>query len=96
MNIQKITLSFFLLLYFNNFAQGPTGALKKDSKNAYLDSIKATFVQDNIASCVDSLWMKELTNLDIYNDISVDIKNINIDKKVDFELPTELLKARLV
>ena len=39
--------------------------------------------------------MKELTNLDIYNDISVDIKNINIDKKVDFELPTELLKARL-
>ena len=95
MNIQKITLSFFLLLYFNNFAQGPAGALKKDSKNAYLDSIKATFVQDNIASCVDSLWMKELTNLDIYNDISVDIKNINIDKKVDFELPTELLKARL-
>lgn len=95
MNIQKITLSFFLLLSFNNFAQGPTGALKKDSKNAYLDSIKATFVQDNIASCVDSLWMKELTNLDIYNDISVDIKNINIDKKVDFELPTELLKARL-
>ena len=95
MNIQKITLSFFLLLSFNNFAQGPTEALKKDSKNAYLDSIKATFVQDNIASCVDSLWMKELTNLDIYNDISVDIKNINIDKKVDFELPTELLKARL-
>ena len=95
MNIKKITLSFFLLLSFNNFAQGPTGALKKDSKNAYLDSIKATFVQDNIASCVDSLWMKELTNLDIYNDISVDIKNINIDKKVDFELPTELLKARL-
>lgn len=95
MNIQKITLSFFLLLSLNNFAQGPTEALKKDSKNAYLDSIKATFVQDNIASCVDSLWMKELTNLDIYNDISVDIKNINIDKKVDFELPTELLKARL-
>ena len=95
MNIQKITLSFFLLLSLNNFAQGPAGALKKDSKNAYLDSIKATFVQDNIASCVDSLWMKELTNLDIYNDISVDIKNINIDKKVDFELPTELLKARL-
>jgi len=95
MNIQKITLSFFLLLSLNNFAQGPAEALKKDSKNAYLDSIKATFVQDNIASCVDSLWMKELTNLDIYNDISVDIKNINIDKKVDFELPTELLKARL-
>lgn len=95
MNIQKITLSFFLLLSLNTFAQDPTGALKKETKNAYLDSIKSTFVQDNIASCVDSLWMKELSNLDLYNDLSVDIKNINIDKKVDFELPTELLKSRL-
>ena len=95
MNIQKITLSFFLLLSLNTFAQDPTGALKKETKNAYLDSIKSTFVQDNIASCVDSLWMKELSNLDLYNDLSVDIKNINIDKKVDFELPTEVLKSRL-
>jgi membrane-bound lytic murein transglycosylase D len=95
MNIQKTTLGFFLLLSLNTIAQVPTGALKKESKNAYLDSIKSTFVQDNIASCVDSLWMKELSNLDLYNDLSVDIKNINIDKKVDFELPTELLKSRL-
>jgi len=95
MNIQKTTLSFFLLLSLNTFAQDPTWTLKKETKNAYLDSIKSTFVQDNIASCVDSLWMKELSNLDIYNDISVDIKNINIDQKVDFELPTELLKSRL-
>ena len=95
MNIQKITLSFFLLFCLNAFSQDPTGTLKKETKNTYLDSIKSTFVQDNIASCVDSLWMKELSNLDIYNDISVDIKNINIDKKVDFELPTELLKSRL-
>ena len=48
-----------------------------------------------MASCVDSLWMKELTNLDIYNDISDDIKNINIDEIVDYELSTELLKSRL-
>ena len=95
MNIQKTSLSFFLLLSLTIFAQDPIGALKKETKNAYLDSIKSTFVQDNIASCVDSLWMKELSNLDLYNDLSVDIKNINIDKKVDFELPTELLKSRL-
>jgi len=95
MNIQKITLGFFLLLSLNTFAQDPTGAIKKETKNAFLDSIKSTFVQDNIASCVDSLWMKELSNLDLYNDLSVDIKNINIDKKVDFELPTEVLKSRL-
>ncbi|HEX9152468.1 MAG TPA: LysM peptidoglycan-binding domain-containing protein, partial [Flavobacterium sp.] len=48
-----------------------------------------------MASCVDSLWMKELTNLDLYNNITDDIKNINIDEKVDYELPTELLKERL-
>jgi membrane-bound lytic murein transglycosylase D len=95
MNIQKISLSLFLFLSLTAFAQDPTWTLKKETKNAYLDSIKSTFVQDNIASCVDSLWMKELSNLDLYNDIAVDIKNINIDQKVDFELPTELLKSRL-
>lgn len=71
------------------------GFAKTEIKNSYLDSIKKTFVKDDLASCVDSLWLKELANLDIYNDISDDIKNINIDEKVDYELPTELLKERL-
>lgn len=71
------------------------GFVKTETNNSYLDSIKKTFVKDDLASCVDSLWLKELTNLDLYNDISDDIKNINIDEKVDFELPTELLKERL-
>jgi membrane-bound lytic murein transglycosylase D len=61
----------------------------------YLDSIKNTFEKDNMAFCVDSLWMNELTNMDLYNDISYDIENIDIDKKVDYnELSTELLKSR--
>ena len=71
------------------------GFVKTETNSPYLDSIKKTFVKDDLASCVDSLWLKELTNLDLYNDISDDIKNINIDEKVDFELPTELLKERL-
>ena len=95
MNIRNTTLSLFLILSLNTFAQDPIWNLKKETKNSYLDSIKSTFVHDNIASCVDSLWMKELSNLDLYNDLSVDIKNINIDEKVDFELPTALLKSRL-
>ncbi|MFM7017876.1 LysM peptidoglycan-binding domain-containing protein, partial [Flavobacterium sp.] len=61
----------------------------------YLDSIKKTFVKDDLAACVDSLWLKELTNLDIYNNLTEDIQTINIDEKVDYELPTELLKTRL-
>ena len=95
MNIRNTTFCLFLLLSLNTFAQDPIWNLKKETRNTYLDSIKSTFVHDNIASCVDSLWMKELSNLDLYNDLSVDIKNINIDEKVDFELPTALLKSRL-
>ena len=68
---------------------------KVETKLSYLDSIKKTFVNDEMASCVDSLWMKELTNVDLYNNLNDDIKNINIDEKVDYELPTELLKERL-
>lgn len=48
-----------------------------------------------MASCVDSLWMKELSNIDLYDNLASDIKNINIDEKVDFELSTDLLKSRL-
>lgn len=98
MNIKNTALSFFLLLSIPLFSQhysGNKGLAKIETNNFYLDSIKKTFVKDNLASCVDSLWMKELSNLDIYNDISDDIKNINIDQKVDYELSTELLKQRL-
>ena len=98
MNIKNTSLSFFLLLSISVFSQKVVenkGFVKTETNNPYLDSIKKTFVKDDLASCVDSLWLKELTNLDLYNDISDDIKNINIDEKVDFELPTELLKERL-
>lgn len=98
MNIKKTTLSFFLLLSISVFSQKfveNRGIAKTETNNFYLDSIKKSFVKDDMASCVDSLWMKELANLDIYNDISDDIKNINIDEKVDYELSTELLKSRL-
>ena len=98
MSIKSTALSFFLLLSITLFSQKVAenrGFTKTETNNSYLDSIKKTFVKDDMASCVDSLWMKELTNLDIYNDISDDIKNINIDEKVDYELSTELLKSRL-
>lgn len=97
MNFKKITLSVLLLIAGNTFAQSIFNHSGKNSQTniVYLDSIKRTFVNDNIASCVDSLWLKELTNLDLYNDLESDIKTINLDEKVDYELPTELLKSRL-
>ena len=96
MNLRKITLTVLLLIAGNTFAQSFSSNLVKNQSNlAFLDSIKRTFVNDNLASRVDSLWLKELTSLDIYNDLESDIKSINLDEKVDYELPTELLKARL-
>lgn len=97
MNIKNTTISFFLLFSITMFSQGITEKWnsKVETKTSYLDSIKMTFIKDDMASCVDSLWMKELTNLDLFSDLENDIKTINIDEKVDYELPTELLKARL-
>jgi membrane-bound lytic murein transglycosylase D len=40
-----------------------------------------------MAACIDSLWMKELTNLELYNDITSDIEH-QYGYKVDYELPT--------
>ena len=98
MKIKLHILPFFLLLSFSLFAQetvDKTTPLKPEIKLTYLDSIKKTFVKDDLAACVDSLWLKELTNLDIYSNLTEDIQTINIDEKVDYELPTDLLKARL-
>jgi membrane-bound lytic murein transglycosylase D len=98
MIIKKITTLVLLLASTAIFAQDDlsiTPFKKPQTKKEVLDSIKATFVHDNIATCIDSMWMKELASLDLYNELTLDIKNINVDEKVEYELPTELLKERL-
>ncbi len=100
MTIKKITSLALVLISSAVFAQQElveASVVKKEplTRREVLDSIKATFVHDNIASCIDSLWMKEMVSLELYNDLTADIKNIDVDQKVDFELPTELLKERL-
>lgn len=95
------TTTSILLLFVSSvlFAQDTIVdvSIKKTplTRKEVLDSIKATFVRDNIASCIDSLWMKEMVSLDLYDNLTTDIKSIDVDQKVDFELPTELLKERL-
>lgn len=96
MRLKNATLTAFLLLAGAAFSQDLASSFQKPQTNiSYLDSIKQTFVKDNLAACVDSLWLKELTSLDLFNDLENDIKTINLDQKVDYELSTELLKARL-
>ncbi|MGO4904976.1 LysM peptidoglycan-binding domain-containing protein [Flavobacterium sp. W20_MBD1_R3] len=98
MNIKNTTLSLFLLLSVHLFSQEATENKvleQTNTKLSYLDSIKNSFIEDDLASCLDSLWMNEMTNLDLYNNLTEDIENINIDENVEFELPTALLKERL-
>lgn len=98
MSVKKTTISFLLLLSIPLFSQEIAenkGIDGIETKLSYLDSIKKTFINDKMASCVDSLWTKELTDLDLYNEITGDIASIDSDVKVDYELSTELLKSRL-
>lgn len=96
----KKSLALILLLFTagnlfsqNSFSQD---SIKKPViKLSFLDSLKGTYVVDQMAACVDSLWMKEMTNQEVFNELYADIKNINLDQSVDYELPTELLKERL-
>ncbi len=92
MMARNFVLSLLLLMSVQLFSQE---AATTETRLSYLDSVKKSFTKYNMASRVDSLWMKELTNLDLYNDLANDIKTINVDEKVDYELSTELLKERL-
>ena len=91
----------FLLLLFsvtNIFSQDivSNDSIKKpELKLSFLDSLKTTYVIDEMSACVDEKCLKELTNEDISKELFSDIKNLDLDKTVDFELPTELLKERL-
>ncbi|PXY44377.1 LysM peptidoglycan-binding domain-containing protein [Flavobacterium hydrophilum] len=98
MIIRKISLAFSIFLSVAGFAQDVVKAdtgIKPEVKISYLDSVKNSFVKNDLAIRVDSLWMNELTSLDIYDDLTKDIQTINKDITVDQELPTELLKQRL-
>ena len=97
MNTRNLIIGTALLISGTIFSQDSvlSPVNKPIVKISYLDSIKATFVHDEIAACVDSLWMKELSNQDIFPELLNDIATIDVDKKVDYELSTELLKARL-
>lgn len=96
MNLKNTALCLLSVCSISVFGQQNTSdAVLQETRLSYLDSLKSTFVQHEIASCVDSLWMNELANLDIYNDLTNDITTLDIDANVDFELSTELLKQRL-
>ncbi|OOG62991.1 LysM peptidoglycan-binding domain-containing protein [Flavobacterium sp. A45] len=99
MTIKNTTLSFFLLLSFAVFSQNSvekTDMVNVEKPISFLDSIKNSFVKYDRTVKTDSLWMNQIgSTLDIYNDLETEINTVNIDKDIDKELPTELLKERL-
>ncbi|WP_281636751.1 LysM peptidoglycan-binding domain-containing protein [Flavobacterium marginilacus] len=99
MTIKNTTLSFFLMLTASVFSQsnlGNSGIENNPKQVTFLDSIKNSFVKYDRTVKTDSLWMNQIGNsLDIYNDLAAEINTVNVDKDIDAELPTELLKQRL-
>ena len=97
MNTRNLVVAAALMISGTIFSQDSVSSQINPPlvKLSYLDSVKASFIHDEIAACVDSLWLKELTNQDIFPELLNDIATIDVDKKVDYELSTELLKARL-
>jgi len=69
--------------------------IKELPKLSYLDSIKATFVQHETSNCIDEMWMKELSNQELFDDMQSDIAQFHSEETVSFDLSTELLKERL-
>ena len=95
-NISIYSLFLFTSVCSWSQIQVVTDSVKKpEIKLSFLDSLKTTYIVDDMSTCVDSLWLQDLSTDKVYNDLISDIKNINLDQTVDYELPTDLLKERL-
>jgi membrane-bound lytic murein transglycosylase D len=98
MKINNFIYSLILITSSSLFAQETIDSVKVQPilpKLSVLDSIKKTFVNHNEMTCIDSLWMKELSNQELAIQQFDDIKNINLDANVAYDLPTDVLKERL-
>jgi membrane-bound lytic murein transglycosylase D len=62
MTLKNISLSFIILTSIPSFSQqvAESKGIVIETNLSYLDSIKKTFVKDEMAACIDSLWMKEI------------------------------------
>lgn len=94
----KIKTFLFILLPFISLAQElqeESLMLVTTEKTSYLDSIKATFVNHSTSNCIDSRWMEELSNQELFEDMYEDVSALDIDGEVSYELSSEILKERL-
>lgn len=97
---KKRTLSLVLAMlsagvFAQESAQAGLTIAQPEIKLSYLDSLKATFVQHPQMAKIDSMWLKELTNEDLFATMQEDLEKINPDDAVDYSISTPLLKERL-
>jgi len=62
---------------------------------SYLDSIKKTFVNHKSVAEIDKKWMQELLSDDLFAHMEEDVNAVFLNEDVAYELPADLLKARL-
>lgn len=99
--IKKIIAPALLVLlpFYSGFSQEIS---QKDSivkpvvKLSFLDSIKKSFVVDATTDCIENQYIKELSSTqEIFDGLLADIKTLDLNTPVDYELPTEVFKERL-
>lgn len=89
----RVLLFFFLFQTPLFFAQGT--ASKDTYKTIFLDSIKKSFVKDQMSDCIDKRWLTELTNQDLFSTFQNDIENENFGEKVEFQFDSLTFKQRI-
>lgn len=96
--MMKIRNLLLLLIPFISFAQESAEVSIIEEtvpKLSYLDSLKASFVNHSTSTCIDSRWMEELSNQELFEDMFSDVSELNIDETVNYEMSTEVLIKRL-
>jgi membrane-bound lytic murein transglycosylase D len=96
-NLKLFSIGLFALSTTFSYSQAQTNSesFEKPAPKSYLDSLKQTFVTYEMSDRIDELWMKELTNQELFAEMYSDITNMSDDEEVSYDLSTELLKKRL-
>ena len=94
---KRVAIWMFGILTAGAWAQAPSENFSHPETTpiSYLDSIKNSFVNHSTSKCIDSRWIQELTNQELFEEMEADINNVYRDESVDYELSTKLLKERL-
>lgn len=97
---QTLTAFLFGIFSLTAFSQELPLEIKPIPKEiqtpqAYLDSIKRTFVNHKAVAALDKKWVNELLSDDIFSNMENDINKVYLDEDVAYNLPTDVLKTRL-